>query len=157
MKKIGFLIFLLGISSCEQFKQKNRTEQQLLQEELSKINWKEVDAFPTVLSCETNGTKEAKKACFFTYLATAMTAQINRDSIKNLYPEVDSLAVTVTIYPNANIAFKTKPIENCALNTSKMDSLFQLKSANFEKIEPAIKRGLKVKSQFDVPIYLNRD
>jgi len=155
--RYSVFLMLIALVSCQQTSEKTVDEEQLLQEELSKINWKEVDEFPTVLTCETKGTKEEKKDCFFDYLTTALSVQINSDSIQNLYPELDSLRIKITVFPNSKVAFKTQNTNIPELNIGKLDSILTVKSENLEKIEPAIKRGIKVKTQFEIPIYFNAD
>lgn len=156
MRYSVFLI-LIALVSCQQISEKTIDEEQLLQEELSKINWKEVDEFPTVLTCETKGTKEEKKACFFNYLTSAISVQINSDSLQNLYPQLDSLRIKITVFPNSKVTFETQNANTPELNSAKLDSILTAKSENLEKIEPAIKRGIKVKTQFEIPIYFKNE
>ena len=49
--------------SCQFFDKKAPDKEQLLKEELGKINWEEVDEFPTVTNCDSLLDKEAQKQC----------------------------------------------------------------------------------------------
>ena len=130
-------------------------EQELLQQELHKINWNEVDAYPTVSSCEAITDKEAQKQCFFDFLIQHIQQRISIDTLHILYPEVDTISVKVTIQPDASIVFETqKPTEAVSYDIEVIDSILQNRLSDFPKIEPAIKRGIKVKSQFVLPVII---
>ena len=130
-------------------------EQELLQQELHKINWNEVDAYPTVSSCEAITDKEAQKQCFFDFLVQNIQQRISIDTLHILYPEIDTISVKVTIQPDASIVFETqKPTEAITYDIEVIDSILQNRLSDFPKIEPAIKRGIKVKSQFVLPVII---
>lgn len=130
-------------------------EQELLQQELHKINWNEVDAYPTVSSCEAITDKEAQKQCFFDFLVQNIQQRISIDTLHILYPEIDTISVKVTIQPDASIVFETqKPTEAVSYDIEVIDSILQNRLSDFPKIEPAIKRGIKVKSQFVLPVII---
>jgi hypothetical protein len=150
------IIFCLGLlTSCQFFDKKVPDEQQLLQQELQKINWNEVDAYPTVASCEAIADKETQKHCFFDFLTQLIQERISIDTLHVLYPEIDTISLKVTIQPDATIAFETlKPQENVSYDIEVIDSILQNRLIDFPKIEPAIKRGIKVKSQFILPVII---
>ena len=150
------IIFCFGLlTSCQLFDKKVPDEQELLQQELQKINWNEVDAYPTVSSCEAITDKEAQKQCFFDFLIQHIQQRISIDTLHILYPEVDTISVKVTIQPDASIVFETqKPTEAVSYDIEVIDSILQNRLSDFPKIEPAIKRGIKVKSQFVLPVII---
>jgi hypothetical protein len=122
---------------------------------LQKINWNEVDAYPTVASCEAIADKETQKQCFFDFLTQLIQERISIDTLHVLYPEIDTISLKVTIQPDATIAFETlKPQENVSYDIEVIDSILQNRLIDFPKIEPAIKRGIKVKSQFILPVII---
>ena len=130
-------------------------ENALLQEELQKVNWKQVDQYPSVSSCDTILDKETQKACLFQFLTETIQTRIGVDTIKIMYPELDTISVKVTINPDASLVFETqKPIDSVTYDIKIIDSILQDKLANFPKVEPAIKKGIKVKSQFVLPVIL---
>ena len=130
-------------------------ENELLQQELQKINWKQVDQFPTVFSCDSLVDKEAQKACLFQFLTETIQSKIGIDTIQIMYPELDTISVKVTINPDASLVFETqKPTDSISYDIEIIDSILQNRLANFPKVEPAIKQGIKVKSQFVLPVIL---
>ena len=69
MHKVGLLFLVLLATSCQLFDKKVPDENQLLQQELQKINWEEVDELPSVMQCDTIKDIAVKKQCFFDYLS----------------------------------------------------------------------------------------
>ncbi|WP_221259703.1 hypothetical protein [Flavobacterium okayamense] len=156
MKKIILFILLISLTfSCQLFDKKVPDENALLQEELQKVNWKQVDQYPSVSSCDTILDKETQKACLFQFLTETIQNRISTDTIHILYPELDTISVKVTINPDASLIFETqKPTDSISYDIEVIDSILQNRLANFPKVEPAIKQGIKVKSQFVLPVIL---
>ncbi len=159
MTKKSFLPFALAISllatSCQFFDKKVPDEETLLQEELSKINWKQVDQFPSAKTCDTLLNKEEQKQCLFQFLTENIQSRIGIDTIHILYPELDTIAVKVTINPDSKLEFETQqPTDSISYDIRIIDSILNNRLSDFPPIEPAIKQGVKVKSQFILPVIL---
>ena len=156
MKKLSFILLLI-LSSCQLFDKKVPDENELLQQELQKINWSEVDEYPSVYACDTMQNKEAQKQCFFKYLSQEIQQKISVDSIQMLYPNIDTIAVKVTIFPDKTTIFETQHSkDSLAYDIKEIDSIIQTKLANFPPVEPASKRGIKVKTQFILPVIIKK-
>ncbi|SHI98260.1 hypothetical protein [Flavobacterium haoranii] len=155
MKKFIVLIVIILLNSCQYFDKKAPDENALLKEELQKVNWKQVDQYPSVASCDTILDVETQKECFFQFLTETIQARIGIDTIHILYPELDTIAVKVTINPDATLQFQTQePTDSISYDIKVIDSILQNRLTNFPKVEPAIKQGIKVKSQFVLPVIL---
>ena len=156
MKKIIQLLFLiLVIQSCQYFDKQVPDEKELLEQELKKINWKEVDEFPSVLQCDTIKDAEIKRQCFFDYLAQTIQERIGIDTLQMLYPEMDTIEVKVTINPDASLQFEPQfSKDSVTYDKVKIDSILTARLSDFPKVEPAIKRGIKVKTQFVLPVII---
>ena len=160
MKKIIQLLFLLlAIQSCQYFEKEVPDEKQLLEQELKKINWDEVDEFPSVLQCDTIKDAEVKKQCFFDYLAQTIQERIGIDTLRIEYPEIDTINVKITVNPDSSLEFETLyPNDSTALaDKTKIDSILTSRLSDFPKVEPAIKRGVKVKTQFVLPVIIKME
>lgn len=150
-----FVFIFFIVSSCQYFDKKAPNKEELLKEELGKVNWKEVDEFPTVNNCDSIQDKELQKQCFFDYLIQNIQQRIGVDTLQIMYPEVDTISVKVTINPDATLQFQTEiPNKPVTYDIKIIDSILQNKLADFPPIEPAIKRGIKVKSQFILPVII---
>ncbi len=154
-KTIQLFFLLLLLQSCQFFDKKVPDENVLLQQELQKINWNEVDEFPSVLQCDTIKDATIKKQCLFDYLAQTIQERIGIDTLQMLYPEIDTIEVKVTINPDASLQFEPQvPTDSVAYDKIKIDSILTARLADFPKVEPAIKRGVKVKTQFVLPVII---
>jgi hypothetical protein len=157
-KSITLLVLLICFQSCQYFEKNVPNKDELLKEELQKVNWAEVDEFPSTTSCDSIEDKEARKQCFFDYLTQTIQGKLATDTLQILYPNLDTIQVKVTVYPDAKLKFEPYfPKDNMAYDTDKIDSIMQTKLADFPIIEPAIKRGIKVKSQFVIPVILKSE
>ena len=160
MKKLIQLFFLLLIfNSCQYFEKQVPDEKELLKQELKKINWDEVDEFPSVLQCDTIKDAEIKTQCFFDYMAQTIQERIGIDTLRIEYPEIDTINVKVTVNPDSSLQFETQyPNDSIALgDKTKIDSILTSRLSDFPKVEPAIKRGVKVKTQFVLPVIIKME
>lgn len=149
-----FLAFIL-FNSCQYFDKQVPSEKELLQKELKSINWKEVDEYPSVVDCDKIEDKKQRQQCFFEVLTQLIQEKLCNDTLAMLYPELDTIEVKVTIFPNATMKFEPQfPKDSVAYDTVKIDSILKARLVDFPKINPAIKRGLPVKTQFILPVIL---
>jgi hypothetical protein len=158
-KTIQLLFLLLAIQSCQYFEKQVPDEKELLEQELKKINWDEVDEFPSVLQCDTIKDAEIKKQCFFDYMAQTIQERIGIDTLRIEYPKIDTINVKITINTDSSLQFETQYTnDSIALaDKTKIDSILMSRLSDFPKVEPAIKRGVKVKTQFVLPVIIKME
>jgi hypothetical protein len=157
MKKIVLTLLFLALffSSCQYFEKQIPSENELLQKELKTINWKEVDEFPSVVDCDSINDKISRQQCFFQYMTQLIQHKLSVDTLSVLYPELDTIEVKVTVFPNSRLVFEPLfPKDSVAYDTVKIDSILKARLVGFPKINPAIKRGIPVKTQFILPVIL---
>lgn len=153
---VFFLFFFLV--SCQYFEKSIPSEEELLQKRIKEINWNEVTNYPSVAECDSILDKEQQKACFFNYLSTIIHQKMASDSLSTPTKIMDTLDVRVTIFPDATLLFE--PIfkkDSVSYNKQKIDSLIKVKLTDFPKIEPALKEGIPVKTQFILPVILKME
>lgn len=152
-----YFLFLVPIlfNSCQYFDKQVPSEKELLQKELKAINWKEVDEYPSVVDCDKIDDKKQRQQCFFEILTQLIQEKLSNDTLSMLYPELDTIEVKVTVFPNATMKFEPQfPKDSVAYDKIKIDSILKARLVGFPKINPAIKRGLPVKTQFILPVIL---
>jgi len=157
MKKTVIIVFLslLLFNSCQYFDKQVPSEKELLQKELKAINWKEVDEYPSVVDCEKIENKTQRQHCFFEYMTQLIQEKLDSDTLSVMYPELDTIEVKVTIFANATMKFEPQfPKDSVAYDTIKIDSILKARLVDFPKVNPAIKRGIPVKTQFILPVIL---
>lgn len=159
MKKIGFFIILISfVQSCQYFEKNVPSKEELLQKELNKINWNEVDEYPSIADCDSITDKLKRKQCFFDFVGSQLQFHLNNDTVKSVYPKLDTLNVKVVVMPDAQVTFQSYfKTDSLSFDKIKADSVLQSKLINFPIMEPAIKRGVKVKSEFIVPVVFRKE
>lgn len=158
-KTIQLLFLLLAIQSCQYFEKQVPDEKELLKQELKKINWDEVDEFPSVLQCDTIKDAAIKKQCFFDYMAQTIQERIGIDTLRIEYPKIDTINVKITINTDSSLQFETQYTNDSIplADKTKIDSILISRLSDFPKVEPAIKRGVKVKTQFVLPVIIKME
>lgn len=155
LKKLLFLFFIFLLQSCRFFDSKVPDEKKMLEQELKAINWKQVDEYPSVEKCYILSDKKQQKQCFFDFMKQTIQQKLDVDAVKLTHPKLDTIEVMVTIFADASLQFKSQFVDDSLLvSNQKIDSILKFKLIDFPKINPALKRGIPVKTQFVLPIVL---
>jgi hypothetical protein len=150
------LLYILPFfaASC-QYIDRVPSEEQLLRDQLKTINWKQVDQYPSVADCESLDDKNQQRQCFFDFLTAQIQQKLPADTLARFYPNRDTIEVKITIFPDSSLKFEPQfPRDSVAYDTIRIDSILRARLVGFPKINPAIKRGIPVKSQFVLPVML---
>ena len=148
----------LLLNSCQYFDKQVPSEKELLDKEMKAINWKEVDEFPSISSCDSLSGKQLKQQCFFEYLTQLIQQKLSVDTLTVLYPKLDTINVKVTVFPDSSMQFEPQiPKDTLAYSTLKIDSILHARLVDFPKVNPALKRGIPVKTQFVLPVILKTE
>ncbi len=152
------VIFLLSffVTSCVKVSKELPNEQELLRKELHRIDWTKVDNYPSYTKCDTIKEVEAEKMCFFQYFQSDVKQKILSDSLflSHQFKKIDTLLLEVVVLPNATIEMRWKTSQENEKLKSLVDSVLFSKTATLEEVLPATKRGVQVKSVFEMKIPL---
>ena len=160
MRKLFVILFLSNFlfTSCQLFDKKVPDENELLKKQLNEINWNEVDEYPSIVDCEKIADKEKRKRCFFEFMTSTIEQKLNIDSLSTAFPKLDTIEVKVTVFPTSEVAFEPQfPKDSVAYDTIKIDSILHARLLDFPKVNPAIKRGIPVKTQFVLPVIIKQE
>jgi hypothetical protein len=160
MKKILAILFFSSFffASCQLFDKKVPDEKELLKKQLNEINWNEVDEYPSIVDCEKIADKEQRKRCFFEFMTSTIEQKLNIDSLSTEFPKLDTIEVKVTVFPTSEVTFQPQfPKDSVAYDTIKIDSILHARLIDFPKVNPAIKRGIPVKTQFVLPVIIKQE
>ena len=159
MKKLlALLIFVSLVPSCQYFDKQVPNEKELLEKRMKEINWDEVDEYPSVADCEKITDVTMRNQCFFEFIANEIQQKLSIDTLAVLFPKLDTIEVKVTVFPDATLQFEPQfPKDSVAYDTVKIDSILRTKLVDFPKINPAIKRGIPVKTQFVLPVIIKSE
>lgn len=148
------MLSILAVS-CQYFDKQVPSKDALLERELKAINWDEVDEFPSVAQCDSVTDKAQRRQCFMDFLMSNIQQRLSSDTLAVLYPQLDTIEVKVTVFPDSAVRFEPKLNDSLNYGTHTVDSILQSRLANFPKIKPALKRGIPVKTQFTLPVILD--
>lgn len=152
---IFFFPFIL--TSCQWMSAQLPNEQELLEEELNKIDWTKVDTYPSVAACDSIFDETARKNCFFDYITVALEENFRMDTLRGTFTTLDTLNVLVTIQADAQVSLALYQVNDSLKQQLKsVDSLLLEKSKHFQTLSPATKRGVPVTSQFVLPLVLHK-
>jgi len=155
LKKFSVLFLILLLQSCQYFEKQVPSEKELLEKQIKEINWKEVDEYPSIIDCQAINDAAQRKQCFFEFLSATIQQKLSVDTLKILFPKLDTIEVKVTVNTDATMQFEPQfPKDTVAYDTIKIDSILKLKLVDFPKVNPAIKRGIPVKTQFILPVII---
>lgn len=158
MKKLLPIAALLLLQSCQYFEKKVPNEQELLDKQLKEINWNEVDEYPSVADCEKLTDANQRKQCFFEFLTATIQQKLAIDTLATMFPKLDTIEVKVTVLPNSDLQFEPQfPKDSVAYDTIKIDSILRVRLVDFPKVNPAIKRGIPVKTKFVLPVIIKTE
>ena len=83
--------------------------------------------------------------------------KLDAKTLSILCPELDTIDVKVTVFPNSTMQFESQlPKDTVAYDSVKIDSVLKARLVDFPKLNPAIKRGIPVKTQFILPVILKK-
>ncbi|SHF93975.1 hypothetical protein SAMN05444372_101252 [Flavobacterium micromati] len=155
MKHYYLILVIVLFASCQYFEKQVPSEKELLQKELKAINWNEVDEYPSIIDCDMIDNKKQRQQCFFEVLTRLIQEKLSIDTLFVLIPKLDTIEVKVTIFPNATMQFEPQfPTDSVVYDRTKIDSILKVRLVDFPKINPAIKHGIPVKTQFILPVIL---
>ena len=108
--------------------------------------------------CEKLTDETQRKQCFFEFLTTTIQQKLAVDTLSTLFPKLDTIEVKVTVFPNSTMEFEPQfPKDSVAYDTIKIDSILRIRLVNFPKVNPAIKRGIPVKTKFVLPVIIKME
>ncbi len=158
MKKALALVAVLFCFSCQYLEKKVPSEKELLDKQMQEINWKEVDEYPSVDDCEKLTDAAQRKQCFFDFLTATIQQKLAIDTLATMFPKLDTIEVRVTVLPDATLEFNPEfPKDSVAYDTIKIDSILRARLIDFPKVNPALKRGIPVKTQFVLPVIIKQE
>ena len=149
------LIVACLLSSCDWLAPKEEKTRRLVQQELSSINWNDVDQYPMFRSCDETISKEEQRICFeealldhFSQTLSDFEFILKEDVEDTIY--VDFLverdgSITVLDIED-QMAIQDQIPEFNAIITQSLKSL--------PEVQPALKRGIPVSAKFRIPMEL---
>ena len=147
------VVFLCVATSCQYFETEKVSSENIFEEEIKTIEWKEVDRYPSFPACESILEKPAQKDCFINTVNSHIYQAISHQ---------DMMAVR-EVYDTVKVKFEIGSSAQLSIIEIEMDSLLKKDFPDLEAwiyrsidslkpLTPAYKRGIPVKTQFTLPV-----
>jgi len=144
------LIVFLLFNSCQFFV---KSEKELLQELDTIVDFTSVDTSPTFTICKSLIDKEKQTNCFRNTIQQKVGEKLATFSLEVKNPIDEIVVVTILINQKGN--FKYQELQASEMITNEipeLDSILRVSVESLPKIYAAVKRGIPVATQYDLPI-----
>tara|TARA_R110002049_G_scaffold72015_5_gene185747 strand:- start:20381 stop:20833 length:453 start_codon:yes stop_codon:yes gene_type:complete len=147
---------LCGFTSCDFFESKDAKTQKLVNQEMLNIDWNDVDQYPLFSECDETVTKVLQKKCFeeTLFLHILSTLQKYEFTVDNEVKDT----VYVEFISESNGGITVLNISNSEIfgaRTSEFNEKIEQSLNSLPQLEPALKRGIPIRSKFRIPIVIN--
>lgn len=152
MKRIGLLWLFILVLSCDNFNKKIEANE-LLEEELKTFDWNDVDTFPAFETCESATSKQESKQCFESTLTQHILAYLSEMPLVSSEELHDTIKVAFRISEEGQLTINEVRANQLVRDLfPDLDAMIRNSLKELPKTYPALKRGQKVKTQFELPI-----
>ena len=150
------IILLLTLTSCKDFNLNKNTKISKQKTIEQPINYKSIDAYPLLPECVNITNRILQKDCFY----NKITSRIKNTLDNNFLTFSNDIQETVLVIINVNANGKTSVTsinlsDKIKENIPKLDSLIRVSVNKLPVLQPAIKTGIPVASEFTLPIMIN--
>ncbi len=156
MRILGLLLCFCLLSSCNWFPSREKKTNQLVELEMSSINWNELDQYPLFPDCDETALKAAQKDCFERILLANFTSTLRE------FEFVMDTEIQDTLYLDFLVSNKGEilvlDIEKHELileQIPEFEGIITQSLKTLPPLAPALKRGIPVNAKFRIPMILN--
>tara|TARA_R110002073_G_scaffold336208_1_gene531003 strand:- start:151819 stop:152301 length:483 start_codon:yes stop_codon:yes gene_type:complete len=155
LRRITGFIFLLILTSCEIFSPHSSTAVNQLKVVDTVIDFTKVDEYPLFTDCQSLTETTARKKCFETTLTSIISDLLlsHEYVVKKRVNDTAFVDLLVDNYGMATVV-AIKSSEEVQQNLPKLDSLIRASVAQLPQMDPALKRGIPVRSQFKLSLII---
>ncbi len=158
MRKLPYIGVALLIQACNWFTPKEVLRDQYVHAELQSIDWQSVDQFPLFNSCDETATKQSQQQCFERVLNEQLSEIISRMSMEEKLEISGSFSLSIQVNDQGDILLLD--LINDVFSEEITAYLMTEISKEFSRIKqlrPALKQGMPVATQYQIPIEIHLD
>jgi hypothetical protein len=153
-----WIVLGLSLTSCEWFASPETKTRQLVEEELSAINWNEVDQFPLFDACDETASKPDQKNCFEQNLVMHLAMSLQDSEFQSDQTLSDTLYVDFMVDNQGRISVVSMDKNpEFSKENPEFERIVAKSLRSLPRLEPALKRGIPVSSRFRIPLVLHTD
>lgn len=155
MKRL-IIVLVLTVVSCNYFKNKKISSQDIVTQKMQTINWSEVDVYPSFSVCDSVSQKQAQKSCFENTILQHVNNYLSQQHIVVSEDIKDTITMQLAIGNTGDIrVLNISKKEKTRLLIPEIDSLLKGSITTLPKIYPAIKRSQLVNTEFILPVAIS--
>ena len=158
MYRVFFCLLLVLGASCQYFDTERISSEEVLEEELSAMDWADIDTYPAFPGCEGIMEKQRQRTCFENTILSSVSEQLAQGNWVTSFPLSDTVFLQLQVDTLGMMV--VEPIQmDSLLRTSlpKLDSLLVVGILQLQTPTPAYKRGIPVNSKFMLPVVINTE
>jgi hypothetical protein len=155
--KLLIILLLISLISCADFFEKtsNISENKV---SLDSINFNLIDAYPLLPECENLDSRAKQKACFYFQLSNKIKSSLIKNSFQLPNTVQDTVLVKILVNSKGNISVSSIFLsDEIKENIPVLDSLIKHSVSQIQQMQPAIKSGIPITSEFTLPIVISAE
>jgi len=153
--KLFIVLLLVSLISCADFFEKtpNISENKI---SLDSINFNLIDAYPLLPECRHLESRAKQKECFYFQLSNKIKSSLIKNSFQLPNTIQDTVLVKIQVNSKGNISVSSIFLsDEIKENIPVLDSLIKHSVSQIQQMQPAIKSGIPITSEFTLPIVIN--
>lgn len=155
MRKFFLILVLCSVTSCGFFETKEEKAQKLIEQELSFIDWNEVDYYPLFDACDETAPKLEQKVCFEEKLIAHLALDLQDFKIIKKAKIKDLVLLDFMVERDGSISILAMDNEEVfGVQKNEFVKKVTKSISSLPRLEPALKRGIPVRAKFRIPIVL---
>lgn len=144
---------MLFLTSCDYFFPKQNLQNTSNIDTV--IDFTKVDVFPLFPECKAIPSLDRQKICFQIKMAEHIQALIKLGNFKTPTQNNDTLLVSLKVLKNGKTQIvSVKSSSKNMVYEHLLDSILQLQIDSIPTLQPALKRGMPVTTQFELPVII---
>lgn len=158
MNKYSIVFFVLTLTSCQFFKYDKVNFEDVLNKEISNINWQEVDNYPSFQSCDSLNDSVDRVNCFYFEFHKRIIENLSLHNFVSNRKISDTMYVFFEInhYGNLNV-LKVDINDKIKTAIPNIASLVKESISQIDDVIPAYKRGQPVKTALEIPLLITNE
>ncbi|MBT8272143.1 MAG: hypothetical protein KJO25_08875 [Bacteroidia bacterium] len=157
MRYFVLLLIIIAFGSCDYFEERKVSSEDILEESLQSFNWNEIDDYPVFISCDSNLSRDSKKACFEKTLVSHIHNTLAQAKLVVSESYQDTLTLEFIISDRGQIELVSTGKDTYERQLPQLDSLIKMSLDSLPTLMPAIKRGQQVRTRFKMPLIIRTD
>ena len=154
MKKWTIYILGLLLFGCTDIEKQNHDAEELANQRFEEIEDREVDQYPLMGECDELGSVRQQRDCFYRELGKEISSRMDSITLPVSVSASDSVSSLLVVDREGQLRYEGIQGSLSQAVSEKLDSLLRARFENLPKVEPAIKRGVPVRTEFSLPIVI---